>query len=197
MQMGSALTEAGRTDESITAYTNAIAKKPAARGYLGRARGYLKSKQYPKAEADLIKALQFPPERIEAYAQYQVYESLGIVYSEQRKYGEAVKNFATARTELPIYSAALTVDMAVVLYQSGREDEALRELEGARAQARQELLPESKAVFMRLGMLYTEQGRKDDARAALREYLNLTSSINDRTTLENRNQAGKLLESLK
>ena len=49
----------------------------------------------------------------------------------------------------------------------------------------------------RLGMLYTEQGRKDDARAALREYLNLTSSINARTTLENRNQAGKLLESLK
>ncbi len=197
MQLGNALAESGRNDESIAAYSAAIVKKPSLRGYLGRARGYNTAKQYANAEKDLTAALTMPKERQESYALYQTYESLGIAYIEQRKYDAAVKTFRDARDDLPIYKAALTEKMAVVLYQAGQKAEALRELEGVREQAQRELLPESKSVFLRLGMLYNELGRKDDARSALNEYLRSTAAINDKATLAGRSQAVKLLESLK
>lgn len=197
MQLGSALGDAGRIDDSIRAYSAAIEKRPSFRGYLGRGRGYLSAKQYANAERDLAAALSMPKERQEAYALYQAYEALGIAFSEQRKFDEAVRLFRSGRTELPIYSAALTEKLAVVLYQAGQKDDALRELEGAQAQARRELLPESKSIFLRLGMLYSEQGRRNEARASLDEYLRLTASINDKNTAASRNQAAKLLESLR
>jgi tetratricopeptide (TPR) repeat protein len=138
-----------------------------------------------------------PEEKQEAYALYQVYEALGIAHSEQRKFDAAIKSFTDARLKLPMYQAALTEKLAIVLYQSGRKDEALRELEGARVHARNELLPESKNVFLRLGMLYKEHGRKPEARDALSEFLRQTASINEKNTLDARRQAAQLLESLR
>ena len=166
MQLGNALSEAGRNDESIAAYAAAIAKKPSVRGYLGRARGYITAKQYANAEKDLMTALAMPKERRESYTLYQIYESLGIAYIEQKKFDAAVKSLNDARNDLPIYKAALTEKLAVVLYQAGQKADALRELESVRDQAQRELLPESKNVFLRLGMLYGELGRKEDARAS-------------------------------
>lgn len=46
-------------------------------------------------------------------------------------------------------------------------------------------------------MLYGELGRKGEARAALGEFLKLTSSINDKNTAASRGQAAKMLETLK
>src|ERR1043166_1509055 len=189
MQYGNALAEANRNDEALNAYTTAIEKKPVPRGYIGRGRIYLKIKQYDKAQSDLEAAANFPREQIEAYALYQAFEALGLAYSEQRKFAEAVQNFTDARAKLPIYGAALTQDLAIVLYQSGQKDAALRELENGRDQARKELLPESKDVFLRLGMLCQEMGRKDDARTALQEYLDQTASFKDKESTKGRTQA--------
>ncbi|MFZ1699865.1 MAG: hypothetical protein WBO10_15565 [Pyrinomonadaceae bacterium] len=197
MQLGSALEEAGRNGDSIAAYTKAIVKRAQFRGYIGRGRGYLAAKQYANAEKDLATALAMPKESQEAYALYQAYEALGIVLTEQRKYDDAAKIFRQARIELPIYSAALTEKLAIVLYQAGQKAEALAELESAQAQARRELLPESKSIFFRLGMLYGEIGRRDEARNAFTEYLRQTASFNDKTTLATRSQTAKALESLK
>lgn len=196
MQLGSALSSAGKYEEAIQVYSAAIAKRPAMRGYLGRGRTYLGVRQYANAEKDFLAALAMPEDRREAYALYQLYEALGVAYSEQRKFDAAIKNFIDARKQLPIYSSALTEKLAIVLYQAGRKDEALRELEAARPQARREMLPESKSVFLRLGMLYKEQGRKNEAREALTEFLRQTASINEKTTLDARRQAAQLLESL-
>ncbi len=196
MQYGNALAEANRNEESLNAYTAAIEKRPMPRGFIGRGRVYLKTRQYAKAQEDLEAASNFPREQIEAYALYQAYEALGVAYSEQKKYQEAVQSFTEAREKLPIYAAALTNDLAVILYQSGQKDAALRELENGRDQARKELLPESKDVFLRLGMLYKELGRNGDAKTALNEYLELTVSIKDKKTTASRNQATKLLEAL-
>lgn len=196
MQYGTALAEANRNDESIDAYTAAIERRPVPRAFIGRGRVYLKTKQYDKAQADLEAAANFPREQIEAYALYQAFEALGLAYSEQKKYQEAIDSFTDARNKLPIYAASLTTDLAVIYYQSGQKDAALRELEGGKDQARKELLPESKELFLRLGMLYQELGRKDDARNALNEYLDLTASMRDKKTTASRSQAGKLLESL-
>lgn len=197
MQFGSALAEVGRDEESIEVYTAAIDKRPTQRGFIGRGRGYLKLKQYQNAEADLIRAIRIAPEQSEAYAQYQAYEALGITYLEQRNFDAAISNFIDAREQLPIYLAALTVNLAIAQYQNGQKDGALRELEAARAKARVEMLPESKSVFLRLGMLYYEFGRKDDARNMLREYLILTESASDKATIAGRTQARKLVDSIK
>lgn len=196
-QYANALSEAGRYDEAIREYSAAIDKKPRARSYLGRANAYLKKKQYEPAERDLKAMLAIPLDKIDAYAVYQAHESLGIVYSEQRNYEAAIRNFTEARSKLPIYSAALTCDLAVVLYQAGQKEQALRELEGVKDQARKEMLPESKSVFMRLGMLYSELGRKDEARAALREHLALTATFTNKETLSERQMSAKFLENLK
>jgi hypothetical protein len=98
---------------------------------------------------------------------------------------------------LPIYAAALTEKLVIVLYQQNRKPDALKELESMKGQARIELLPASKAVFLRLGMLYAEAGRNDEAKANLREFLNLTTTAWDKETPGNRKQAEQLLKQLK
>lgn len=195
-QYGYALADAGRHADAIKAFSAAIAKRPKFRSYLGRARSSISIGRFGDAEKDLALALALPGER-EAYAVYQAYEALGIAYTNQNKFDAAINSLRDARSQLPIYSAAITEKLAVVLYQAGRKADALRELEGAKEQARRELLPESKNVFLRLGMLYAELGRRDEARAHLSEYLALTASINDKLTKEDRVQASRLLQSLK
>lgn len=197
LQYANTLSDAGRYDDAIREFTYSIDKRPRAYAFLGRGRTFLKKQRYQEAESDLKAVLALPADKTDLYALYQVYEALGLVYSETGNYKAAIENFATARTRLPLYSAALTTDMAIVLYQSGQKERALAELEGARIQARKELLPESKAVFLRLGMLYLELGRKDDARIALREFLTLTASMNTKDTLDERSQAIKMLADLK
>ncbi len=197
MQLGSALSEEKRYDEAIESYTRAIDKKPSLRSYYGRGRNYNAIKQYPEAERDLQAALATPKDQQDAYALYQVYESLGINYVEQKKFDLAIRNFLDARKDLPIYSAAITEKLAVAHYQAGNKNDSLRELESYVNQSRRELLPESKNVILRLGMLYVELGRKDEARGALNEFLRSTASFNDKNSLGYRNQAMRVLETIR
>lgn len=197
MQYGNELLQVRRYDEAIRALTASIEKRPTARAYLVRGRAYLLQQRYADAEADLATIMAYPLERIEAYALYQAYETLGVTYSEQRKLENAAVMFREARKKLPIYSASLTANLAVVLYQSGRKSEALKELESVRQQARREMLPASKQVFLRLGMLYAEMGRKEEARRDLQEFLQLTSAMAGDPTANDRKQAASLLEKLR
>lgn len=196
LQLGSALTDLDRHEEAITAYSKAIEKKPSMRAYYGRGRAYNALRQYGNAERDLAAALSTPKDDQDAYALYQVFESLGIAYLEQKKYEQGIRNFLEARKALPIYAAALTEKLAVVHYQAGNKSDAMRELEAYVVQSRREMLPESKNVVLRLGMLYAEAGRRDEARGALNEFLRSTASFNDKATLGYRNQAAKILQSL-
>ena len=195
-QYASELSERGRIDESIQVYTASINDRPLARSYLGRGRDLVLKKKYAEAEKDLGIVLKLPPEKLEIYVFYQTYEALAISYSEQKRYADAVELLKNARQQLPVFAASLTANMAIVLYQDGKKEEALRELESVKAQARTELLPEARSVFLRLAMLYAELGRKDEARNAVREYLDLTSSFKDKDTMADRADADKLLKSL-
>jgi protein O-mannosyl-transferase len=196
-QYGSELSESGKIDDAINAYQKSLQIKETERGYYGLARNLTAKKKFSEAEMFLTKALNMPAKNSEAYTMYQVYESLAIALISQTKFAEAEKQLTEARTILPIYSAALTEKLAVVYYQQGKKPEALKELESAKTQARKELLPESKTVFLRLGMLYGELGRKDEARQSLQEFMNLTASLKDKSIQENRLQATKLLQQLK
>ncbi len=196
-QLGAALTDAGRPEEAIDAYTRALNKKAAPRAYLGRGMNLMKLQRFEEAESDLAKAMYFQDERIEPIALYQTYRTLGMTYVEQGKHNEAIRLFSSGRNVLPMYAAAMTVDLSIVLYQTGQKETALRELERVRDRARNELLPESKEVFFRLGSLYLEAGMKNEARAALAEYLDASRTFTNRYTQEYRAEAERILGTLK
>ena len=195
-QYGSALLAAGRFDDAAEAFTVSINSDPQPLSLLGRGRTYAQLKKYAEAEVDLKKVIAAPLEKIDAYSLYLAYESLGLVYSEQQNYAAAIENFEQAREKLPIYKASITAKLAVVLYQSGQKQRALAELESVKEAARTELLPDAKAVFLRLGMLYAELGRKDEAKVSLQEFIKATATQNDRSAIADRNMAQKFLDSL-
>ncbi|MBS1792471.1 MAG: hypothetical protein JSS81_01385 [Acidobacteria bacterium] len=196
LQYAAALSEKGRIDEAVAAYNNSIDIRPTPLAFYGKARNLLAQNKSDEAVYDIRTVIELPNEQVNAYTLYQAYELLAMALSQQQKYEEAELYLFQARRRLPIYFAALTEKLAVVMYQKGAKSNALRELEAARSQARTEFLPESKTVLLRLGMLYGELNRKDEARGALQEYLRLTDQIQDTTTLGDRRQALALLKSL-
>ncbi|MBX3293010.1 MAG: tetratricopeptide repeat protein [Acidobacteria bacterium] len=196
-QLGSALAEAGRHEEAVAAYTKAIDAHPTPRNYLGRGRSLIRLKQHDRAINDLNVGLQFPDEKMDIYAAYQLYEALAVAYSETGRFKNGLDNLAKARIELPMYFAAISNNMAIILYQAGQKEAARIELENAREAAKNELLPESKSVLFRLGLLYMEQNRRDEARTALQEYLAQTNGLSEKSVVNNRAQAAKALERLR
>jgi len=194
---GAELSSTGRLAEAIAAFDRSIQNRPTPLAYMARARNYIALKRFDEAIADLQNVINMPPENVNAFTLYQSYESLALAYSQTGELAKAEQILRAARGRLPIYSAALTEKIAVVLYQKGDKDGALAELESARAQAATELLPESKNVLLRLGMLYAERSNKQAARAALQEYLRLTANQNDAVTTSDRQQAANLLQTLK
>ncbi len=195
-QYGAVLSENGKISESVEAYHNSIDIRPSANAYYGKARNLLAQNKFEEAVFDIKTVIEMPNEKLNAYTLYQTYELMALALSGQQKYDEAQKYLFEARKRLPIYYAALTEKLAVVMYQSGEKTSALRELETARNPAKTELLPESKTVLLRLGMLYTEFGRKQEAREVLTEYLKLTSQLKDKNTLQDRIGALNLLKQL-
>jgi predicted negative regulator of RcsB-dependent stress response len=145
--------------------------------YVARATALIDQKRFPEAEGDLRNVIAKKLEEVTPYTMYQAYERLAVSFTQQRKLSEAASSVGEARTRLPQYSAALTDKLAVILYQGGQKNEALSELNGARAQARVETLPESRLIFYRLGQLNVELGRRQDAGDAFREFLSLTQGM--------------------
>lgn len=195
-QFGAVLSENGRIDEAIEAYNNSLDLRPSALAYYGKARNLLTQNKFEEAIFDIKTILETPNDKINAYTLYQAYELMTAVLIQQKRYGEAQKYLFEARKRLPIYYAALTEKLAVVMYQAGEKTSALRELESAKNQAKTEFLPESKSVLLRLGMLYAEFSRKQEARESLVEYLKLTNQMQDKISLGDRQQAINLLKQL-
>jgi tetratricopeptide (TPR) repeat protein len=193
---GAELSGLGRYDEAISAFDRSLQIRPNAGAYMARARNLMAVRRIADAESDLLTVVAMPPGTLNAYTLYQSYEALALLYTQTGDVAKAEDRLREARGRLPIYSAALSEKLAVVLYQKGDKQAALAELEAARGQARKELLPESKAVFLRLGMLYAELGKKPEARNALQEYLNLTAGLADGTTMSDRARAANLLRAV-
>jgi protein O-mannosyl-transferase len=195
-QYGAVLSENGRLAEAFEAYRRSLAVRPTAAAYFGQARTLFAQNRIEETIADCRAVIALPPEKLNAYTLYQTYELYALALTAQNKPAEALNALAEARRRLPIYTAALTEKLAVVLYQTGDKAAALRELEAVKDAAKTELLPESKTVLLRLGMLYAESGRKADAKAMVDEYLRLTAKMQDNVTIADRRQAADLLRSL-
>jgi protein O-mannosyl-transferase len=197
LQYGTFLLPVNKNVEAAKAFSDSIKLKESQGAYNGRARANIALKKLPEAEKDALKAVELGNNDGELYTLYQSNEILAIAYVEQKKYDEAIKSLTESRKKLSGYYAALTEKLAIAYYQSGKKEDALRELEAVKSQARSELLPESKNVFLRLGMLYNELGRTGEAKESLQEYLKLSQTNRDLNTEQNRQQATKLLQTLK
>lgn len=197
MQYGNALSQKENHSEALEAFNKSLDIRTSPIALMGRARANIALNNYEEAVWDLQTIVDTPNENINAYTLYQSYESLALALSQNGKNDRAESVLREGRKRLPLYNAALTEKLAITLYQQNRKAEALRELEEARAQARRELLPESKNIFLRLGMLYGEAGQKDKARESLAEYLRITSGLNDKESTQNRKIADNLLKQLR
>lgn len=195
--LASEFSEQDRFEEAIKAYDTSLGIRPGALAYIGRAQNLIKTGNPDEGIKDLQIVTSTGLDKIDAYTLYQAYEGLAIAYQQKNTLDKAETVLIDGRKRLPIYRAALTEKLAVILYVENRKQDALKELEAMKGQARAELLPASKAVFLRLGMLYAELGRKDEARSNLQEYLNLTTTTWDKETPEGRKQATELLRQLR
>ncbi|MCD9187568.1 MAG: tetratricopeptide repeat protein [Pyrinomonadaceae bacterium] len=195
-QLGAILSEEKRTDEAIEAYNNSIDVRPTALAYLGLGRNFLARNQFEEAVFNARIVIEMPREKLNAYTLFQAYELETLALMQNNKSAQAEKSLLQARKSLPIYYAALTEKLAVVLYGQNRKQDALTELESARNQAKVEFLPSSKTVLLRLGMLYLETGNLNEAKKALLEYLKITGSLSDELTASDRKQALELLKKI-
>jgi tetratricopeptide (TPR) repeat protein len=190
IQLGSATTN---LQESLNAFERSLQIKHGAVGLVGKARVLMGLGRFEDAIIPAREAIAFDPAQVNAFSLFQAYEAETFALANLGRYDEAETSLKAARRRLPIYSAALTEKLAVVLYTQNRKPEALAELESVRDRARSEYLNESKAVFLRLGMLYAELGRKSEAKMALEEYLSSTRGAQDATSIAERRNASQLL----
>jgi tetratricopeptide (TPR) repeat protein len=176
-QYGIQLHEAKRLDEAINAFNRAIEILPSPVAYLARGTTFIDQGKFEEAERDLHQLTSIEIEKVTPYTMYQAYEGLAVSYVKQRKLTEAAAALVEGRDRLSQYTAAFTVRLAVVLYQGGQKEEALNQLNAARAHGRTDALPESRLIFYRLGLLNAELGHTQEARDAYWEFLSLTKDI--------------------
>ena len=188
--LGVYLQAAKRYPEARAAFDRALAITPVTGAYMGRAEISIDERRFAEAEADLRQVLSIFPDN------FQAWERLALCFERQARPDDAAKVLHEARERVPAKYCTLTEMLAVVLHQAGRKAEAVAELEGARARVRGEFDPAARLVLYRLGLLYAETGRRSDAAAALREYLELTRDLQDPPTQQTRGEAQRALARL-
>jgi len=191
------LSRYGKNGESVKAFDRSLEIKPSAVALMGRARVLMALGRYDETERDLEQVIALPDEDVNAYTLFQAYEAQAIAFSQTGQLEAAERLIRDAIRRLPTFRAALTDKLAIVLYNSGRKQEAYDELSSVRDSAKRELLPASKAVFFRLGMLELEMGEQAAATTDLQYFLNTTSTFSSTETDLQRRQAIAALNKLK
>lgn len=179
--------------ESLDAFERSLQIKNNSIGFVGKSRSLIALGRFEEATVPARVVITGDPAEVNAYSLFQAYEAETLALANLGRYGEAEASLRTARDRLPIYYAALTEKLAVVLYTQNRKQETLAELEAVRTRARGEYLSESKLVFLRLGMLYDEVGKKTEAKRALEEFLSTTADLQDPAAAADRRMAIDLL----
>lgn len=175
----------------------AIALNPReANAYLLRGEIGIDEGRFEEAERDLGQAVGQLRGTAASYQLFLAYNRLAVAYERASRLGAAEALLRAARAELPHMKCAVTHMLAVVLYRMGRKGDALAELESVQQDVPQELSAESRMVLFRLGDLYAQQGRRDEARATLRRYLELSADLQDAQTLSARALATRALATL-
>lgn len=183
LQLGSAIGSVAPNSSVLDAFDRSISIKKTPLALMGRGRSLIVAGRTDEAIRDLREVTSSPPENLNAYTLFQAYEALGLALQTAGRLPEAEKELRTARDRLPIYRASITEKIAVVLYVQGKKNEALSELESVRTAAANELIPAAALVYFRLGVMYAELGREQDAAGAFRQYLDRTVNYRDSETI--------------
>lgn len=186
-QLAVALDEAMQFAPARAQIDQAIALAPTALSYLALADIDLHEHRYEDATAAAQMALKLAPD------DYRGYERLAITYQKRGQLANAESTLRDAARKVPYRSAYFTDQLAVILYQQGRRDEALRELESVLPAAEAEVVPQARLVFFHLGMLYQEQQRTADARQMLEKFLRFTEGSGEPTIVKTREQVQQIL----
>jgi tetratricopeptide (TPR) repeat protein len=197
VQYAAELSGAGKYPEAILAYNRSLEIKKSPLALMGRARNYLALGQTDDAINDANQIIRLPNEQVNAFTLFQGYEVGAIAYLQAGRTEDAEKIVRESLGRLPIYRAALTDKLAIILYNQGKKQEALTALNSVREQARRELQSASKAVFFRLGMLEAELGDIEAARRDLSEFLDLSNTFTDPESTNLRRQAISTLQRLR
>lgn len=195
LQLGVALGERGSPGEARRALDRSLGLSTRAaatpHALLARADLALAGGDLAAAENDLQRVLAGDPERAAAY------ERLARVYTRAGRLAAAAGVLEGARQRLPQRRCALTANLAVVLYLQGDRRRALAELEAVQPLIRSELGPVCASVAFRLGQLYAELGRDDEARRAFAEYLGSSRAYHDADSREFRGVAAEAVADLR
>ena len=167
VQLGDLLRHDERYDEAEAAYSRAIARlgKPKREHWtLLYARGiaYERTKRWPEAEADFLKALELEPE------QPFVLNYLGYSWVDQGLHLDRAKNMLNRAVELRPDDGFIVDSLGWVHYRLGDYDAAVDSLERA-----VELEPADPVINDHLGDAYWRVGRQREARYQWQRVLTL------------------------
>ena len=190
------LSSRGLLSDAIAAYDRSIAIKRDPQSLMARSRNLIAVGRVDQAVEDLNSVINLPNDQINAYLLFQTYEVLAIAYSQTGHEADAERTIRAARDRLPIYRAALTDKLAIILYNQKKKENALAELESARGQALAEMLPASKAVLFRIGALEAETHDTVSAKRDLELFLKLSATYSDPESTNLRRQASEMLKRL-
>ncbi|MBC7833681.1 MAG: tetratricopeptide repeat protein [Phycisphaerales bacterium] len=222
--LGAALLEMGRFDDAAAPFDRAVKIDPL-RGGLGRARVAIEQAggALARAEAAAAAGDQTGMKRLqnEAREHYALAEGLlTIMYREFTRSGSwgrvfdaadllarvwlerdddvarSIDLYRDAWEYLPAQRAVLSDRIGMVLEVDGQIDAAIAALEAGRPYAKTEVKSESRRLFFRLGALYAHTSRHAEARAALQEFLDLTTDYTDPGAAAMRDQARQILNQL-
>jgi len=168
IDLGDVLRSAERFEEAVAAYDEAVGRLPdeALSRYwsLFYARGIAleRSKNWPRAEADLLQALEYRPD------QPYVLNYLGYSWIEKRMNMDQAREMIKKAVNLRPHDGYIVDSLGWVYYQLGDFENAVSELERA-----VELMPEDPIINDHLGDAYWRVGRHREARFQWRRSLSL------------------------
>ena len=183
-ELGDILRRREKFAEAVPIYDQAIARLRELQPRHWRllyARGIAleRSKQWPRAEADFLQALEFEPD--EPF----VLNYLGYSWVEQGKNLDKAEEMIRKAVELRPGDGYIVDSLGWVLFRMGRHEEAVVHLERA-----VELKPEDPVINDHLGDAYWEVGRQREARYQWQTALTSNPEPDLKTALEEKLQRG-------
>ncbi len=185
------LYKAGRIDAAKTFVDRALrADSGQSDAVLTRARIGEAERRLADAERDYRLIVKLSPDLAESW------EEIAGFYRRHGRPDEAARLLRIGRDRLPFTRAAFTDNLASVLHDLGRTEEALRELEAVRPIVRKEFHPAAPSVLFHIGLMNLELGRIGEARTALVEFLDASTRADDPEILRRRREAAEILSRL-
>jgi Flp pilus assembly protein TadD len=171
--LGDILRQKHRYADAVSAYTRALARMPHAGAqawaiYFNRGSAYDRAHDWPKAQADLERALELAPN------QPVVLNYLGYAWTEQGRNLERARQMLEKAVSLRPNDGNIVDSLGWVLLRQGDTAGAVRELERA-----VEMEPEDATINGHLGDAYWAAGRRLEAQYQWRRALDLEPEPED------------------